>query len=572
MSKPVCVIKFGGSVLTDEPACSTAVHEVYSAYRQGYDVVAVCSAFKGETDDLTRLAERISENALPSAFSALLRTGEVRSAACLAIACDAAGLPTTLLEPDQFALSTVGPLHDASPVSIDAAAFDRAFERYAVVVVPGFYGRDADGSISLLGRGGSDLTALFLARQLDAADCRLVKDVHGWFDAVNAEGDGAPSNATRSFYRTLNLPEATRRCDKVVQPKAVLFAAQNRTTFRLGRPLSNEHTTISDVASTVSLPNDRRRLRVALLGAGTVGAGVWRHLLRVADRFEIVAGVVHNTEAERPHWVNRDLLFDHLADAPAHDVLIEALPGARVAHPHVEAALEQGIAVITANKDLVARYGSALQDSASRTGAPFRYSASVGGACAILEFADRLTRAGDAVVRVRAVLNATTNVILDGVRSGLTFDEAVADAQRRGFAEADPSTDLSGTDAANKLAIVYHRLTGSWLDPDEVTRQPLDADTVTHAAHSARHIAELRLFDGAERPLAARVTLEELGDDDPLSRLTGVWNGALFEMASGATWFVSGRGAGRWPTSESVMADLLDVHRELTFAPDPIVS
>lgn len=559
MSRPVAVLKFGGSVLADESACRVAVHEIYRVFRQGYSVLAVCSAFRGETDRLVASAHALSAAPLAEAYSALLRTGELRSSACLALACDGAGLPTTILDTDQISLRTTGPLHDASPISVDTAAIRHALDESGVVVVPGFCGRDEHGNVSLLGRGGSDLTAIFLANALEAASCRLIKDVHGWFSTESDARCCLETGTIGKRYRTLSLSDASRRDESIVQAKAVLLAATTNTTFCLGRAGLEDDTSVSnDHATALDLVDAPRRLRVGLLGVGTVGAGVWRHLAAATDLFDLVGGVVQNVDAVRPTWIDRAMLHTSIDSLPYCDILIEALPDAAAAYPAVKAALGNGVSVVSANKALIARHGEELGVIASLSGATLRYAAAAGGACPVLELANRLAES-DEVVSVRAVLNATTNVVLDGIRGGLTLTESVDDATRRGFAEADPSTDLSGRDAANKLALIYHRLTGDWMDPDAIETEdarelPLSPDRVV------RQVAELRL--GATPTASVRIV--ETDDEDLLTSVTGDWNAAVFETRSGRIYAARGRGAGRWPTAESVVADVFDTHRYIT--------
>src|SRR5690606_30459306 len=242
------------------------------------------------------------------AYSALLRTGELRSSACLALACDAAGLPTAVLDTDQISLRTSGPLHDGSPISVHVPAIRHALDSAGVVIVPGFCGRDDRGAVSLLGRGGSDLTAIFLAGQLNAASCRLIKDVRGWFATEAEARRSVEFGSSGARFRTLSLSDASQRNDAIVQSKAVSFAASANTRFRLGRACFDDDTNVSsDHATELDLVEPPRRLRVGLLGVGTVGSGTWRHLKSAPELFELVGGVVRNPEAERPSWIDRNL-------------------------------------------------------------------------------------------------------------------------------------------------------------------------------------------------------------------------------------------------------------------------
>src|SRR5689334_16886476 len=156
------VLKFGSSVLRSEEDLSLAVHEIYREWRRGARVLAVVSAFGDTTDRLLARAESLCPEPEPSALAALLATGEATSAALLGLALARAGLPVKVLDPAQAGLLTDGGRLDAALISADIERLHEELQS-AVVVLPGFVGRDAEGGATLLGRGGSDLTALFLA-------------------------------------------------------------------------------------------------------------------------------------------------------------------------------------------------------------------------------------------------------------------------------------------------------------------------------------------------------------------------------------------------------------------------
>jgi cystathionine beta-lyase len=213
----VTVLKLGGSVLTGGDAVFRAVREVVRETRRSRRVVVVVSAEWGATDGLDRLARRfLGDRELP-AYAALLATGEARSAACLALALQASGVSAELLEAHRLDLRTAGPRSQAEPRTV-GPALGRALLSRSVVVVPGFVGFHEDGSTALLGRGGTDLTAVFLAHRLRARRCRLLKDVDGWYAADPVSDPAAPR------YEALHWDDAVSSGAPIVQTRAVRLA------------------------------------------------------------------------------------------------------------------------------------------------------------------------------------------------------------------------------------------------------------------------------------------------------------------------------------------------------------
>ena len=225
---PVTVLKFGSSLLGDEEGFARVVWEIKAEMQRGRRVVAVVSAVKGTTDRLLACASELSTRPAPRLLTLLLRTGEDASVALLGIALIQEGLNAHVLTADDFGLRTTGPLHDADPAGLDLARLVSCLRAHDVVVVPGFVGRDARGHPTLLGRGGSDLTALFVGDLLGAEETRLVKDVDGVFPA-----DPRELNAPGPCLPTATWSEVERIGNGVVQPKALQYAEQADLTFRV---------------------------------------------------------------------------------------------------------------------------------------------------------------------------------------------------------------------------------------------------------------------------------------------------------------------------------------------------
>jgi homoserine dehydrogenase len=240
------VLKFGSSVLRSEDELPRAVAEIARHRDLGRAVVAVVSAIGKTTDVLLEKAHRISRAPEPSALALMVATGEDVAAAFLTMALENAGLPVALMEPVGIGLKCEGPPLDAVPCGLDAELVRRALQGGRVGVVPGFYGRGPDGKIYLLGRGGSDLTALHLAHSLSAA-CRLLKDVDGVYD-----GDPAHPGAAARRYAELSYDDALRLQARVVQAKALRFAREHGIVFEVAAPGSDRVTRVGPFATRLA--------------------------------------------------------------------------------------------------------------------------------------------------------------------------------------------------------------------------------------------------------------------------------------------------------------------------------
>ncbi len=551
------VLKFGGSVLQDESTLPLAVSEIYRWHRQGYSVLAVLSALAGRTDELLREGQQICADAAPESIAALAAIGELQSAAKLGLQLDRAGLPACVLTPQAIRLLAMGHPLDATPHSFDIDRTRRALSKHDVVVVPGYVAESIEGRTVLLGRGGSDLTALFLAYSLRARECRLIKDVDGLYDQDPAKPGAKPRRYVKATWEDALATDGT-----IVQPKAVEFARTHEFEFCLGRFNGNCPTHIGAKPTSFGMPETPRRLRVALLGFGTVGGGVYELLLRMPDLFEVSHIAVRDPFKRREPLVPQHLVTTDAANAAVGgvDIVVETMGGLQPALSAVQAAINAGTHVVTANKALIARMGPSLRERARLADRALRYSAAVGGNMPLLE---RLTSDEHGTVRsIRTVINGSTNYILERVIAGDTFEHAVAKAQELGFAEKDPSRDLSGLDAADKLSIIAQQLGYNSIQPEAIPRDSLTEESVRAAlgnapsGHRVRHVAS---FDLAGDVPHTSVRTAALSSDDALFDVPGERNAAAEEYVDGHQEVIRGRGAGRWPTAEAVVADLLDI-------------
>lgn len=556
----ITVLKFGGSVLKTEDDLPRAVHEIYRHWRRGSQVIAVVSALKGETDALIEKSKAFADEPHPEALASLLFTGEATSAALLALALDRAGVPAKLLSPEQARLRTTGDTLDAEPIDVDDDRLRKELE-HAVVIVSGFAGVNAHGDIALLGRGGTDYTALFLAERLKAR-CILLKDVDGLYETDPARSTSESRFAFATYDTTLRLG------GRLVQPKAVSFARRHDLQFEIRAIGADDGTLVGPASDSLANSRMRRRppVRVALLGCGTVGGGVYERLSSLPHVFEIV-GVV-NLDPEKAAVSGIDL--EHIErDAIALiekdcDVVIELIGGIEPARTYVEHALKFGRHVVTANKALLADAGEELCRVARDNGVTLRYSASVGGALPALEAVAQATEPPRAIT---GIINGTCNFIFDKLASGADFDAAVRLAQQEGFAEADPSLDLNGTDAAQKLILLVRESFGVDLSLDAVHREGLDTVTASDVWNASKRGNAYRLIADCRRTsngVTASVRSVEIAASHRFARTKGADNCLVIEHDDGRRRVLSGRGAGRYATTEAVIADLFDVRRTIS--------
>lgn len=317
-----------------------------------------------------------------------------------------------------------------------------------------------------------------------------------------------------------------------------------------------------------------RTVRVALAGCGTVGGALLdllsEHEHEIAQRnglhFEVRRILVRDLSRPRSPNVNRSLLttrVGELLDTDC-DVIVEALGGIHPAYQIAGSALAGGRGFVTANKALLRTHGQQLSDLAqlyATDGAWMEFEGAVGGGVPLVRLL-RHSLAGHGVQSVRGVLNGTTNYILSRIERGASFDSALSAARTAGFAEANPIRDLSGVDAADKIAVLAWLAFG--VNPADV---PVEIEALPDALEMAARQTcaqgqRLRLVATAEYnsgTVSARVGPEYLDQDDPLAAAIDEDNIIQIRSASSGIVTVSGRGAGGKATASAVLADLLRV-------------
>jgi homoserine dehydrogenase len=320
-------------------------------------------------------------------------------------------------------------------------------------------------------------------------------------------------------------------------------------------------------------------VRVALLGCGVVGSQVARLIHEQADDLaarvgapvELVGVGVRRLGLARDVELPEELLTTDAAGLVARDdvdVVVEVIGGIEPARTLILSALEHGASVVTANKALLAEDGATLFEAAERAGRDLYYEAAVAGAIPILRPL-RESLAGDRVTRVLGIVNGTTNFILDRMdSSGAGFEEALAEAQELGYAEADPTADVEGFDAAAKAAILASLAFHTRVTAADVHREGI-ADVTASDVASAREmgcvvklLAICSLTDGPEGgAVSARVHPAMIPRSHPLASVREAYNAVFVESEAAGQLMFYGPGAGGAPTASAVLGDLVTVAR-----------
>lgn len=550
MAAPVTVLKFGSSVLSDRGRLPSVVHHIYRAVRGGQHVVAIVSAIGRHTDVLLDEAHHIAEPATcDRALATLLGTGELQSAALLCMAVKRAGIACTLLDPDSLRLTLKGERLDADPYSLNRRAFDTAFRQGPVAIVPGFVGQYEHGGPGLMGRGGSDLTAVFITEQLNADACHLVKDVDGIYEHDPA--DVTLECAPRRFAE-VTCEDALRVANVLVQPKAVEYLQVTGRRAEVMSLLHDRGTVVGATRSQLARRVPDAPLKVAMIGLGAVGESVYRHLKALPAHFRLVGIGVRDIQRPRdaasvPIYADMNELIEH-----PFDVLVDVSGDTERAYGWIEQCLQRGRAAVTADRRLVARYGAFIADTAMRHATVFRCSAAVGGAVPMLELVERLRRHGP-IDRLRGILN--------GVGNGAP--------QRPDDPVAGLCRDRLGESSVDQLRILARAAWGAEIGGAPIVCEGIDSITPEQLMHARKKHRHVRLVASMDLHGRGVVQPEWLLPDDPLARVTG---NALEVRGRHGTHVVSGPGTGRWPAAEAVVADLVDVRQQRAACADkPVV-
>ena len=321
----------------------------------------------------------------------------------------------------------------------------------------------------------------------------------------------------------------------------------------------------------------RDSIQVGLLGCGTVGAALVRLVDEHADLIAGRAGVtieiarvgVRDLSRRRdvklpPERFTTDVAA--IVDDPAIDVVVEVIGGVEPARSLIMAALQAGKPVVTGNKELIARHGPELFEVAAAAGVDLLFEASVAGGIPLMRPL-RESLAGDRIRRVTGIVNGTTNYILTRMtEEGSTFAAALADAQELGYAEADPTADVEGYDAAAKAAIIATVAFGARVRLDDVHTEGITGitdDDIASARLLGYVVKLLAIAEAIDGDVAVRVHPAMVPVHHPLASVRDSFNAVLIEGEAVGELMLYGRGAGGGPSASAVLGDLIDAVRNL---------
>lgn len=310
--------------------------------------------------------------------------------------------------------------------------------------------------------------------------------------------------------------------------------------------------------------------KIAIMGYGTVGGGVYDIIKSNAAKLEKNAGekvqVAHILDIrDFDDHSEKELFtkdFDQILQDEETTVVVEVMGGLHPAYEFTKSLLEAGKSVVTSNKELVATYGTELLQIANDKNVNYLFEASVGGGIPIIRPMHQCLTANN-VCRIAGILNGTTNYILyEMIKRGKSFDEALKDAQNKGFAERNPAADVEGHDACRKIAILASLASGSEVDYNDIMTEGITGVTLEDVKYAASMNSVVKLIGYAEFSedgrIYAIVSPMILPEGSPLAGVDGVFNAIMVTGDCVGDVMFYGKGAGKLPTASAVVADVID--------------
>lgn len=309
---------------------------------------------------------------------------------------------------------------------------------------------------------------------------------------------------------------------------------------------------------------------IALLGFGCVGSGTAEVLTENKQIIEERLGCEYQIKyildlREFPDSPFGNLVvhdFNTILNDKDVTVVAEMMGGSHPAYEFTKACLELGKSVITSNKEVVAKYGVELGEIAAKSGARYMFEASVGGGIPLIR-PMTVDLASNKIKKINGILNGTTNYIITSMRdAGVSFEDALREAQRLGYAEANPEADVEGIDAARKAVILGAVSTGKLISPEIIHREGITKITLSDVALARKLGYEIKLIgyvEDVDGKLMCFVSPMAVPTCNPLARVDGVFNGVLINANMVGEVMFYGPGAGKLPTASAVVADIVDV-------------
>ena len=311
-------------------------------------------------------------------------------------------------------------------------------------------------------------------------------------------------------------------------------------------------------------------ISIALLGFGCVGSGTAEVLtenkkiieerLGCESQIKYILDLREFPDSPFGNLVVHD--FNTILNDDEISIVAEMMGGSHPAYDFTKACLEAGKSVVTSNKEVVAKFGVELAEIAAKSGCKYMFEASVGGGIPLIR-PMTVDLASNKIKKINGILNGTTNYIITSMRdSGVAFEDALKEAQRLGYAEANPEADIEGIDAARKAVILGAVSTGKLISPELIHREGITKITLTDVSLARKFGYEIKLIGYVEDicgKLMCFVSPMAVPTSNPLARVDGVFNGVLINANMVGEVMFYGPGAGKLPTASAVVADIVDV-------------
>lgn len=330
-----------------------------------------------------------------------------------------------------------------------------------------------------------------------------------------------------------------------------------------------------------SLQSMKQKITVGMIGLGTVGSGALRILQenaelirhRVGVPIEVTKIAVRDLKRDRGLKLSQGVLTDNpagIVEDPNIDIVVELIGGYEPAKDLILRAIARGKHVVTANKALLAVHGAEIHEAARRNSVSIGFEGSVGGGIPVIK-ALREALAGNRILSIYGIINGTSNYILSKMTDEeRSFADVLAEAQRAGYAEADPTFDVGGIDTAHKLAILVNLAFGAHVSLDEIytagitSISPLDIDFGKELKYTVKLLAIAKMHNGQ---VEARVHPTMVPDEYAIAKVGGVYNAIQIVGDACQDIMLYGRGAGSMPTGSAVVADIMDIGRQILMEP-----
>ncbi len=318
-------------------------------------------------------------------------------------------------------------------------------------------------------------------------------------------------------------------------------------------------------------------VKIALLGFGTVGKGTYRALTlnsgviqnKTGLKIEVARILEKNPAASENGIAPKELFtqnYDDILSDKDIQIVVEMMGGTEPASSFMLQALESGKSVVTPNKDAVAKNYPELHLAAQKGGSLLRYEAAVGGAIPVISVLSG-SLAANSITKIQGIVNGTTNYILTKMEEDkLSYEEALKRAQAKGFAETDPTADVEGIDAANKLTILIAEAWKTYIPPTDFERTGITGVSKDDLERARKNGCKIKLIASAEMTeegIVASVRPQEIPEDSPLAGIKNEFNGILISCNMANDIFLSGKGAGMDPTGSAVAGDIIEIARHL---------